>query len=78
MENLKVICHSCNSLSESIDVCSSCKYDLSEAKMLATTVIFAYNQAIELIKKKGKLVIKMVIKRLRQKLQMENANYNGK
>ena len=53
MEKLKVICHSCNSLSQSVDVCSSCEYDLSETKMLATTVLIAYNQAIELIKKKN-------------------------
>ena len=53
MEKLKIICYKCNSLSDSIDTCSSCKYDLSETKMLATTVVFAYNQAIELIKKKN-------------------------
>ena len=52
MEKLKIICHKCNSLSDSIDTCSSCKYDLEDINLLSSTVVLAYNKAIELVEKK--------------------------
>jgi len=40
-------------LSDSTDICSSCKYNLDDMNLLATTVVFAYNRALELIEKKN-------------------------
>ena len=40
-------------MSDSTDICSSCKYNLDDMNLLATTVVFAYNRALELIEKKN-------------------------
>ena len=49
---MKIICYKCNSLSEGINICSSCNFSLDRMSLLATTVILAYNKALELKDKK--------------------------
>jgi hypothetical protein len=47
MENIKIICHSCNTVSIGINNCDNCDLDLRDIRILYITALSGYNRSIK-------------------------------